>query len=157
MVGSGHCDEMRLMLPLVSLPKKSITFLNAPLAGGLLRLDVEVEMRPAAAAAFLTEHPELLSLLDVISGTDRGVDGLQVYVTIEPPLRIKDIDAVARVLSGVRKIRIFRQSLAAGRMDQPFGCSEALEEPFEAANIEAGVIVDFARRGEIATIDKGRL
>src|SRR5713101_809397 len=114
MVGSGHCDEMRLMLPLVSLPKKSITFLNAPLAGGLLRLDVKVEMRPAATSAFFTEYSNLLSLLNVVSGTDGGINGLQVHITVEPPLRIKDIDAVARILSVVRKIRIFGQSLAAG-------------------------------------------
>src|SRR5712692_11669294 len=124
MVGSGHCDEMRLMLPLVSLPKKSITFLNAPLAGGLLRLDVKVEMRSAAAAAFFTKHSDLLSLLDALSGTHRGVNGLQVHITIEPSLSIQDINAVARVLSVVREIGIFRQSLAGRRNDQLVGCRE---------------------------------
>src|SRR5207249_464364 len=99
-----------LMLPLVSLPKECITFLNAPLAGGLLRLDVEVKMRPAAAAAFFAEHSDLLPLLDPVSRTDRGVNRLQVHITIEPALRIQDIDAVARILSVVRKIRIFRQN-----------------------------------------------
>src|SRR5262249_44756460 len=50
-VGPGQGNELRPVLPLIGLPEERIRALNSPLAGGLFCLDVEMEVRPAAATA----------------------------------------------------------------------------------------------------------
>src|SRR5262249_21131642 len=48
-------DDLGPVLALVSLPEERVSVLDAPLAGGLLGLDVEMEVRPAAAAPLLAQ------------------------------------------------------------------------------------------------------
>src|SRR5262249_34606677 len=77
-VWSRHGDDFWPVLAEVSLPEERVSVLDAPLAGGLLCLDVEVQVRPAAAAPLLAQHADLLPRLDALSWLDRLVDGFQV-------------------------------------------------------------------------------
>ena len=51
-------DQVRFVLPQICFPQNGETFLRAPFAGRLAALDLEVQMRPAAAAAFLAQQAD---------------------------------------------------------------------------------------------------
>ena len=60
----GGGDDLRFVLALISVPEEGIAFLGAPCAGGLPALDLEMQMRPATAAALLAQQAEGLGELD---------------------------------------------------------------------------------------------
>ena len=70
----------------------------------LARPNIEVKMRPAAAAAFLAQHADLLAHGNPRARPDRRIDELQVAVAAIPAASIKNIDiVVARFRRRVRR------------------------------------------------------
>src|SRR5262249_28078684 len=69
-VRAGDSNHLRLVLALVRLPKEGVRILDAPPAGRLPGLDVEVQVGPPTAAAFLAENADLLPRLDARAGLD---------------------------------------------------------------------------------------
>src|SRR5262249_33293089 len=152
-------DDLRFVLAAVRLPEEGVRVLDAPLAGGLFRLDVEVQVRPAAAAPLLAEHPDLLARLDALVRPDGLVYGFQVGVAVVPPVRVEDVDVVvvpARLVE--RGVGVFRHGLAARGDDQPVAGGNHVHHPLAAADVVAGVVVDGRLyRGPVAAVDVGRL
>src|SRR4029453_4830904 len=72
------------VLLLICLPDECVPVHDAPLAGGLFGLDVEVQVGPPAAAALFAEDADPLAALHALAGTDRLVDRLEVHVSVEP-------------------------------------------------------------------------
>ena len=62
MMGAGHGHQLRLELPEVRLTEERIPLLRPPLAGGLTRDNLIVQVRPSAAAAFLSKQPHPVPL-----------------------------------------------------------------------------------------------
>src|SRR5262249_30327422 len=94
MVRPRDGDDPRPVLAPVGLPEEGVSLLDAPLAGRVPALDVEVEVRPAAARALLAEDADLLAHPDPLAGADRRVDRLEVRVAVEPSLGVEDVDVV---------------------------------------------------------------
>src|SRR5712675_2375016 len=94
MMRPGHRDNSGSVLPLVSFPKKGVALLNSPPPGRLAAGDVEVQMRPAAAPAFLAQHSDFLSNSDLRAGPKGGIDGLKMAVAIVPTPVIEQIHHV---------------------------------------------------------------
>ena len=152
-------DDLRFVLALVRFPQERVGVLDAPLAGGLPGLDVEVQMRPAAAAPLLAEHADLLPRLDASPRLHALVDRFQVGVTDVPAVRVEDVDVVVIATRLVeRGVAVFGTRLAARRNDQPVARRDHVHHPLAAADVIAGVVVDGAfQRGQVAAIDVGRL
>src|SRR5262245_57487482 len=117
MMRPGHGDDFRHVLALVSFPQKRVALLNAPLPRRLAARDVEVQMRPAAAASFLAKHTDLLSHADLRTGPHRRIDDLQMAVAVEPPAAVEQINDIVTRLR--RTIVIARQNLGPRRNHTP--------------------------------------
>ncbi len=78
MMRPRHSNDVRIMFVNICFPKKKVGILDAPFAGGLERLDVEMQMRPAAAASFLSEDADLLASFDLFARLNGIVDRLEM-------------------------------------------------------------------------------
>ena len=58
MMRPRHRDQLRLPLVQVRFPQKRVAVDDAPFARRLLAADIEMQVRPAAAAAFLAQQPD---------------------------------------------------------------------------------------------------
>src|SRR5262245_28320111 len=96
------CDgkQLGLVLALVRFPQERVAFDDAPFARGLLAGDVEVQMRPAARAAFLAEDADELPHLDLRPWLDRFGDRVEMAVAIEPAALVEQIHNVIARLRG---------------------------------------------------------
>src|SRR6516162_7794431 len=140
MVWPRHGEELGPILLLIRLPKKGVSLNDAPLAGGLLARDVEVQVRPAAAAPLLAEQADELSHLDLGAGLDQIGDRVQMAVAIIPAALIEQIDDVIARLGG--SILVAFQQRFPRRDDNTVSCGDHLDEPLGAADVEAVVIID---------------
>src|SRR5262249_14710448 len=93
-VRAGDSNHLRLVLALVRLPKEGVRILDAPPAGRLPGLDVEVQVGPPTAAAFLAENADLLPRLDARAGLDGVGDRFQVRVAVVPAVGVENVDVV---------------------------------------------------------------
>src|SRR5437762_8030765 len=87
-------QQFRVMLLFIGLPQESVAVEDSPFAGRLPALDVEMQMRPAPARAFLAKQTDLLSHPDLFTRTDRWLDGFEMGVAIIPGVRVENIDVV---------------------------------------------------------------
>src|SRR4030095_5741165 len=102
----------RPMLSHIALPKKRVGVLDAPFAGRLMRLDVEVEMRPATTAPFLAQHTQFVAGLDRFAWMDRGIDGVKMRIAIVPPAGVENVNVIVVAMRLVEGgIFLARQSL----------------------------------------------
>jgi hypothetical protein len=94
MMRACDSDHRRLILPLIRFPQERITFLRPPLPGWLPAFDFEVQMRPTAAAAFLTQQADAVSLRGNSAGNDALVNLVEVAVTVVPASAVQQINYV---------------------------------------------------------------
>ena len=149
-----HGDDLRFVLAPVGLPEEGVGLLDAPLAGRLPALDVEVEVRPAAARALLAEHADLLARPDPPPRADRRVDRLQVGVAVEPPVGVEDVDVVVIAALVEGDVGILGQRLPARRDDEAVARRDDLHQALAAADIQAGVVVDRPAGRGVAAVDE---
>ena len=148
----GHRDDFGSVLPLVSFPKKGVALLNAPQAGRLPAGDVEVQMRPAAAPAFLAQHTDFLSQSDLRAGTQGGIDGLKMAVAIIPAPVVEQINDVVPGLH--RAVIVAGQDLFPRRNHAPGGGRDHLHHSFRAAAVESVMVINFFVARRFAAIDE---
>src|SRR5438876_9467048 len=104
-----------MMFTIVCFPQKRIGILDAPFAGRLERLDVEMQMRPTAAAPFLAQNADLLAGFDSFARLNALVDGLEMRVTVEPAVFIEHVNVIVVSVRLVkRRIRVSLHRFAAG-------------------------------------------
>ena len=94
MVRSGRCNNLRAVLLLVRLPDEGVSVLSAPHARGLTALDIEMQMRPAAAAAFFADQADALPHLHAFAGNNRRRNHLKMAVAIVPAPVIENINHI---------------------------------------------------------------
>src|SRR5689334_17218693 len=124
------------MLLLVGLPQECIALFDSPQARRLPLRDVEMQMSPASAAALLPEDAELLSHRDPGSGTDRGLDVLQVAVAVIPAAAVEQIDDVVALVDR-RVLLVAGEDAVARGHHQAVGGGDDVDEPLRAPDVEA--------------------
>src|SRR6516165_12017456 len=90
----GHRLNLRLILVPIGLPQERVRGLRSPLSRRLPALDLEVQVRPAAAGPFFAEQTHAISFLNHSSGDDSRVDLKEVAVAVIPAPVIAKIDDV---------------------------------------------------------------
>src|SRR5262245_16665196 len=109
----GYGQYLWFRLAHVGLPEKGVALVDPPLARRLAAGNVEMQVRPAAAAAFLAQQADALAHLDLRAGLDVGSDPVQMAVAVKPAARVEEIDhVVARLHRGI--IVAGQDSLAGG-------------------------------------------
>src|SRR5438874_3199050 len=153
MMRPRHSNDVRIMFMNICFPKKSVGILDAPFAGRLERLDVEMQMRPAAAASFLSEDADLLASFDLFARLNGVVDRLEMRITIEPAVFIQHVNVIVVSVRLVEwRIRVSLHRFAARRNDQAVASGNHIDQTFAAADVVPGMIINFARR-TISAID----
>src|SRR6266849_1753299 len=119
----GHRHDLGRVLPLIRLPEERITLLNAPQPGRLAAGDIVVQMRPAAAPAFLPQHADFLTQADLRAGPHGRIDDLQMAVTMIPAALVEQINHVVTRLH--RAVVVAGQNLFTGRRSSIRPCGPA--------------------------------
>src|SRR6478736_5222750 len=94
MMRPSHGDELGFSLLKICFPQEGIAVDDAPLSGGLTTAEIEMQMRPAAAAAFFAEDADGVAHFQTLAELDIGGDRFQVAIAIEPAAIIEEIDDV---------------------------------------------------------------
>ena len=151
-VRPGHRNDFRSVLPLVSFPKKCVALLNAPQPGRLPARDIEVQMRPAAAPAFLAQHSDFLSQSDLGTGPQGGIDGLKMAVAIVPAPVVEQINHV--VTGFHRAVIVAGQDLFPRGNDAPGRGCDHVHHSFRPAAVESVMVINPFVGRRFAAIDE---
>src|SRR5262249_44155297 len=94
MMGPRDRDQLGSPLALIRLPEEGVPLFDPPFAGGLPLRDVEMKVRPSAAAAFLPQDADLPSHRDLDARAHPILDELEMAVAVVPAPRIQEVDDV---------------------------------------------------------------
>src|SRR4029453_11634307 len=97
--------------------------LDSPFAGRLQRFDVEVQMRPAAAASFFAQDAYFFTSFDSFAGLNGYINRLEMRVTVEPAAFIEHVNVVVVSVRLVeRRVRVSLHGFAARRNHETITC-----------------------------------
>ena len=144
----GDGNQRRIVLIAVRLPKERIRVLHAPLARRLHALDVEMQMRPAAAAAVLADVTEALAHLHASTWLQRGIDDVEMGVTVGPTAAVDHVDDIVTRLR--RRMRSAGRPYGADGYEHAVRSGHDFREALSGADVHAGVIINFPIRSRPA-------
>src|SRR5205807_5684581 len=129
----GDGQELRPILLQIRLPEKAIAVNDSPFPRRLTASNVEVQVRPAAAAALLAQEAEPLAHLDSLSRPHLRIDGLQMTVAVVPAALVEEVDHIVARLG--RSIIVAGQNGLAGGYHKSVGRGDDFDHPFGTADV----------------------
>ena len=151
MMRSGHGDDLRAVLLLVCLPDECITILCAPHPRGLTALDIEVQMRPAAAGALLADEPDALAHLHAFARDHGSGNHQEMAVPVVPAAIVADVDDVVTRCN--RQILLIVEYALGRGNDQSIRGRNDLHHALRAAEVQAVVIIDALLGRYVTAVD----
>src|SRR5207244_6368079 len=93
---------LRPILTEIRLPEEAVAINDSPFPRRLTAGNVEMQVRPAAAAALLAQQTEPLAHPDGLPRPHLRIDGLQMTVAVVPAALVEEVDhIVARLGRGI--------------------------------------------------------